>query len=102
MPGLIVRELPVKLTSQNNVEHAPDGRLFAAGYNGPFHLLRDTDGSYWVAGAERRAFHYAADGQLLEVDPPAEPMSALPPLRERTPAATAPADGAAPSNAPAE
>ena len=45
MPGLIVRELPVKLTSQNNVEHAPDGRLFAAGYDGRFQLLRDTDGN---------------------------------------------------------
>jgi putative heme-binding domain-containing protein len=44
MPGFVVRELPVKLTSLNNVEYAPDGRLFAAGYDGRFHLLRDTDG----------------------------------------------------------
>ncbi|MBI3880870.1 MAG: c-type cytochrome [Verrucomicrobia bacterium] len=44
MPGFIVRELPVKLTSINNVEYAPDGRLFAGGYDGCFHLLRDTDG----------------------------------------------------------
>jgi putative heme-binding domain-containing protein len=44
VPGFIVRELPVKLTSLNNVEYAPDGRLFAAGYDGRFHLLRDTDG----------------------------------------------------------
>ena len=28
----------------NNIEYAPDGRLFAAGYDGRFHLLRDTDG----------------------------------------------------------
>jgi len=44
VPGFVVRELPVKLTSINNVEYAPDGRLFAAGYDGRFHLLRDTDG----------------------------------------------------------
>jgi putative heme-binding domain-containing protein len=44
VPGFIVRELPVKLTSLNNVEYASDGRLFAGGYDGRFHLLRDTDG----------------------------------------------------------
>lgn len=44
VPGFIVRELPVKLTSLNNVEYAADGRLFAGGYDGRFHLLRDTDG----------------------------------------------------------
>ena len=43
-PGFTVRELPVKLTSLNNVEYAQDGRLFAGGYDGRFHLLRDTDG----------------------------------------------------------
>lgn len=44
LPGFTVRELPVKLSNINNVEYAPDGRLFAAGYDGRFHLLRDTDG----------------------------------------------------------
>ena len=44
VPGFTVRELPVKLSNLNNVEYAPDGRLFAAGYDGRFHLLRDTDG----------------------------------------------------------
>ena len=44
VPGFVVRELPVRLSNQNNVEHAPDGRLFAAGYDGRLHLLRDTDG----------------------------------------------------------
>lgn len=44
VPGFTVRELPVKVTSLNNVEYGPDGRLFAAGYDGRFHLLRDTDG----------------------------------------------------------
>ena len=43
-PGFTVRELPVTLTSINNVEYAADGRLFAAGYDGRVHLLRDTDG----------------------------------------------------------
>jgi len=44
VPGFTVRELPVHLTSLNNIEYAPDGRLFAGGYDGRFHLLRDTDG----------------------------------------------------------
>ncbi len=44
VPGFTVRELPVKLTSLNNIEYAPDGRLFAGGYDGRFHLLRDLDG----------------------------------------------------------
>ncbi len=44
VPGFTVRELPVKLTNLNNVEYAPDGRLFAGGYDGRFHLLRDTNG----------------------------------------------------------
>jgi len=44
VPGFTVRELPVKLTSLNNLEYAPDGRLFAGGYDGRFHLLRDTNG----------------------------------------------------------
>ena len=44
VPGFTVRELPVKLSNLNNIEYAPDGRLFAGGYDGRFHLLRDTDG----------------------------------------------------------
>ncbi len=44
VPGFIVRELPVKLSNINNVEFAPDGRLFAAGYDGRLHVLRDSDG----------------------------------------------------------
>ncbi len=44
VPGFTVEELPVKLTSLNNVEYAPDGRLFAGGYDGRFHVLLDTDG----------------------------------------------------------
>ncbi|MDP3073657.1 MAG: c-type cytochrome [Opitutaceae bacterium] len=44
VPGFTIRELPVQLTSINNLEYAPDGRLFAGGYDGRFHVLRDTDG----------------------------------------------------------
>ena len=44
VPGFTVRELPIKLTSLNNIEYAADGKLFAGGYDGRFHLLQDTDG----------------------------------------------------------
>lgn len=44
VPGFVVRELPVRLTSLNNIEYAPDGRLFAGGYDGRFHMLSDRDG----------------------------------------------------------
>jgi hypothetical protein len=44
VPGFRVRELPIQITSLNNIEYAPDGRLFAGGYDGRFHLLRDTNG----------------------------------------------------------
>jgi putative heme-binding domain-containing protein len=44
VPGFTVHELPVQLTSLNNIEYAPDGRLFAGGYDGRYHVLRDTDG----------------------------------------------------------
>lgn len=43
VPGFTVEELPVKVTNLNNIEYAADGRLFAAGYDGRFHLLRDTN-----------------------------------------------------------
>ena len=44
VPGFSVTELPIQLTSLNNIEYAADGRLYAGGYDGRFHLLRDTDG----------------------------------------------------------
>ena len=44
VPGFTARELPVTLTNLNNVEYLPDGSLVAGGYDGRFHLLRDTDG----------------------------------------------------------
>lgn len=43
VPGFEVHELPVQTTNLNNIEYAPDGRLFAAGYDGRFHVLRDLD-----------------------------------------------------------
>jgi putative heme-binding domain-containing protein len=43
-PGFTVRELPVHLTNLNGLAYAPDGRLFALGYDGRIHVLRDTDG----------------------------------------------------------
>lgn len=44
VPGFTVRELPVGLTNLNNVAYLPDGALVAGGYDGRFHLIRDTDG----------------------------------------------------------
>jgi putative heme-binding domain-containing protein len=43
VPGFAVRELPVKLKNLNNLVYAPDGRLFAFGYNGNVYQLSDTD-----------------------------------------------------------
>ena len=43
LPGFTVRELPVRLPNINNLRFAPDGRLFALGYNGKIYVLRDTD-----------------------------------------------------------
>lgn len=44
VPGFTVHDLPVTLSNINNIAYAPDGRLFAAGYDGRLHLLQDTDG----------------------------------------------------------
>src|SRR5688572_29646753 len=44
VPGFTVRELPVRLSNINNLRFAPDGRLFALGYDGRIHVLSDTDG----------------------------------------------------------
>lgn len=55
-PGFVVRELPVKLTSLNNIEYSADGRLFAGGYDGRFHVLRDLDGD----GFEERVDTFSA------------------------------------------
>ena len=57
VPGFTVRELPVRLTNLNNVEYAADGRLFAAGYDGRFHVLRDANGD----GLEERVDTFVAE-----------------------------------------
>jgi len=57
LPGFTVRELPVQITSLNNIEYAADGRLFAGGYDGRFHLLRDTDGD----GLEDKVETFSSD-----------------------------------------
>src|SRR5580765_7527776 len=44
VPGFTVRELPLQLHNINNLVYAPDGRLFALGYDGNVHQLKDTDG----------------------------------------------------------
>jgi putative heme-binding domain-containing protein len=44
VPGFSVEELPIRVNNLNNIEYARDGRVFAGGYDGRFHLLRDTDG----------------------------------------------------------
>src|SRR6185369_1508282 len=43
VPGFQVQELPVRLSNINNLRFAPDGRLFALGYDGRIHFLIDTD-----------------------------------------------------------
>src|SRR3954451_2149422 len=43
-PGFTVRELPLDLNNINNLVYAPDGRLFALGYDGNVLELKDTDG----------------------------------------------------------
>src|SRR4051812_1271296 len=42
-PGFTVRELPLDLNNVNNLVYAPDGRLFALGYDGNVFQLKDTD-----------------------------------------------------------
>ncbi len=42
---VVVRELPVALTNLINLAYAPDGRLFAGGYDGRLHVLRSHHGA---------------------------------------------------------
>src|ERR1043166_4226832 len=51
VPGFQVRQLPLQLNNINNLVYAPDGRLFALGYDGNVFQLKDTDGD----GLEDRA-----------------------------------------------
>jgi putative heme-binding domain-containing protein len=64
VPGFAVRELPVKLKNVNNLVYAPDGRLFAFGYNGNVWQLEDTDND----GLEDKAtlFWDNSKGEILQ------------------------------------
>jgi putative heme-binding domain-containing protein len=44
VPGMTVHRLPVTLTNIDSIDYGPDGRLYAAGYDGRVHVLTDTDG----------------------------------------------------------
>jgi len=44
VPGFTVRELPIRLSNQNNLRFAPDGSLTSLGYDGKVWCLRDTNG----------------------------------------------------------
>jgi len=54
VPGFVVRQLPVELNNVNNLVYAPDGRLFALGYDGNVFELKDTDGD----GLEDQATYF--------------------------------------------
>ena len=43
VPGLRIQRLPIELTNIDSVAYGPDGRLFAAGYDGRVHVLTDSD-----------------------------------------------------------
>jgi putative heme-binding domain-containing protein len=64
VPGFDVRELPVDLRNINNLVFAPDGRLFALGYDGYVYQLHDRNGD----GVEESAtlFHDDRDNEIPE------------------------------------
>ena len=64
VPGFEAKELPVQLRNINNLVFAPDGRLFALGYDGYVYQLHDRDGD----GLEDEAtlFHDDRDNQIPE------------------------------------
>ena len=63
VPGLRVQRLPVDLTNINSLEYGPDGRLYAAGYDGRVHVLTDTDGD----GVEDKAeLYWSKAGDLID------------------------------------
>lgn len=62
VPGITVQRLPVTLTNIDSVDYGPDGRLYAAGYDGRVHVLTDTDGN----GLEDKAeVFWSKAGDLL-------------------------------------
>ena len=44
VPGMSAVRLPVELTNIDSLAYGPDGKAYAAGYDGRVHLLTDTDG----------------------------------------------------------
>lgn len=64
VPGFEARELPVQLRNINNLVYAPDGRLFALGYDGYVYQLHDRNGD----GLEDAAtlFHDDRDNRIPE------------------------------------
>lgn len=64
VPGFEVKELPVQLRNINNLVFAPDGRLFALGYDGYVYQLHDRNGD----GLEDEAtlFHDDRDNRIPE------------------------------------
>ena len=64
VPGFEVEELPAQLRNINNLVFAPDGRLFALGYDGYVYQLHDRDGD----GLEDKAtlFHDDRDNRIPE------------------------------------
>lgn len=62
VPGLTIQRLPVTLTNIDSVDYGPDGRLYAAAYDGRVYGLNDTDGD----GLEDKAdVFWAKAGDLL-------------------------------------
>lgn len=62
VPGITIQRLPVNLTNIDSVDYGPDGRLYAAGYDGRVHVLTDTDGD----GVEDKAdTFWSKTGDLL-------------------------------------
>ncbi|MGB7326668.1 MAG: PA14 domain-containing protein [Rubripirellula sp.] len=43
VPGIRVTRIPVELSNIDSLEYGPDGRLYAAGYDGRIHVLTDTN-----------------------------------------------------------
>lgn len=61
VPGFEAKALPLRLTNINALAFSPDGKLFAAGYDGRVHRLIDTDGD----GLEDKAEPFWDKGTLI-------------------------------------
>lgn len=62
VPGLRIQRLPVDLKNIDSLDYGPDGRLYAAGYDGRIHVLTDTNND----GVEDKAqLFWSQPGDLL-------------------------------------